>query len=276
LKRLLNLQPGRGARMLLGVLPFVLMLALYLAASGARLAANPEDKLLPSFASFGAAIERMALAPDQRSGEYLLWADTGASLRRLALGVGISALLGLGFGIALGAVPLFRAGFAPLFESLSLIPPMAVLPILFVVFGLDELSKVVLIVFGIAPVILRDLQQRTEELPRELIVKAQTLGGGTWLVILRVILPQVLPRLIDAVRLSLGAAWLFLIAAEAIAATEGLGYRIFLMRRYLAMDVILPYVVWITLLAYLTDLGLRQISLLCFPWYPRGGGRTAP
>ena len=55
-------------------------------------------------------------------------------------------------------------------------------------------------------------------------------------------MPQVLPRLIDTVRLALGAAWLFLIAAEAIAATEGLGYRIFLVRRYLAMDVILPYV----------------------------------
>jgi NitT/TauT family transport system permease protein len=82
-----------------------------------------------------------------------------------------------------------------------------------------------------------------------------------------VILPQILPRLIEAVCLSLGAAWLFLIAAEAVAATEGLGYRIFLVRRYLAMDTILPYVVWITVLAYLTDLGLRRASRLLFPWY---------
>ena len=57
------------------------------------------------------------------------------------------------------------------------------------------------------------------------------------------------------------------IAAEAIASTDGLGYRIFLVRRYLAMDVILPYVVWITLLAWLMDLGLRQLARLCFPWY---------
>ncbi len=60
------------------------------------------------------------------------------------------------------------------------------------------------------------------------------------------VLPQIWPRLIDSLRLTLGSAWLFLIAAEAIASTEGLGYRIFLVRRYLAMDVILPYVVWIT------------------------------
>ena len=82
-------------------------------------------------------------------------------------------------------------------------------------------------------------------------------------------LPQVLPRLISAVRLSLGAAWLFLIAAEAIAATEGLGYRIFLVRRYLAMDTILPYVLWITWLAFLIDWGLARLSRWLFPWHSR-------
>ena len=263
-------------RLGLGLLPFVLLLAVYALASEARLAANPNDKLLPSFASLGEAIYRMAFEPSKRTGEILLWADTAASLTRLAIGVGVSALIGLVFGVALGAIPLVRAGLAPLVASLSLIPPMAVLPVLFIVFGLGELSKVVLIVFGIAPFIVRDLQQRVQELPRELIVKAQTLAGNTWQIILRVILPQVLPRLIDAVRLSLGAAWLFLIAAEAIAATEGLGYRIFLVRRYLAMDVILPYVVWITLLAYLTDYLLLQLSRLAFPWYWGGTGKEGP
>jgi NitT/TauT family transport system permease protein len=80
-------------------------------------------------------------------------------------------------------------------------------------------------------------------------------------------LPQVLPRLIDALRLSLGSAWLFLIAAEAIAATDGLGYRIFLVRRYLSMDIILPYVAWITFLAFLLDWSLAKTSKKIFPWY---------
>jgi NitT/TauT family transport system permease protein len=82
----------------------------------------------------------------------------------------------------------------------------------------------------------------------------------------RVILPQLWPRLIDALRLTLGSAWLFLIAAEAIASTEGLGYRIFLVRRYLAMDVILPYVLWITLLAFAMDFGLKVLRAKVFPW----------
>jgi NitT/TauT family transport system permease protein len=85
-----------------------------------------------------------------------------------------------------------------------------------------------------------------------------------------VILPLALPRLFAAVRLSLGAAWLFLIAAEAIAAESGLGYRIFLVRRYLAMDVILPYVAWITLLAALTDLVMARVSRRLFRWAELG------
>jgi NitT/TauT family transport system permease protein len=80
------------------------------------------------------------------------------------------------------------------------------------------------------------------------------------------ILPQMWPRLIDAVRLTLGSAWLYLIAAEAIASTEGLGFRIFLVRRYLAMDVILPYVIWITLLAFTMDWALKQLRARVFPW----------
>ena len=267
MKRLLNQHPGRVSRALLGMLPFVLLLLIYLVSSDARLADNPNDKLLPSFSSIGAAIDRMAFEPSKRSGEYLLWADTGASLKRLAMGVGISAAIALVFGVLLGIIPYINAGLSPFVSAISMIPPMAILPMLFIVFGLGELSKVVLVVIGITPFIIRDLQQRVRELPSEQIIKAQTLGGSTWQLIIRVVLPQVLPRLIDAVRLSLGAAWLFLIAAEAIAATEGLGYRIFLVRRYLAMDVILPYVIWITLLAFLTDLTLRNISRLLFPWF---------
>ena len=139
-------------------------------------------------------------------------------------------------------------------------------------FGLDELSKVVLIVIGITPMMIRDLQQRTREIPEELWIKAQTLGASSWTLILRVIVPQLLPRLLIALRLALTSAWLFLIAAEAIASTDGLGYRIFLVRRYLAMDVILPYVAWITLLAWLIDEALRRLTQWAFPWY--NGGRA--
>ena len=266
MKRWINKRPSRAVSVMLGLAPLIMLLLLYMAGSEARLAENEADKLLPSFEQFGDAIKRMAFEPSKRTGEYLFWVDTQSSLVRLGLGVGIAALTGLIVGVLTGALPSVGSTLNPLLTIVSLIPPLAVLPILFIVLGLGELSKVVLIAIGVMPFIARDIQRRTQEIPPEQLIKAQTLGANTAQIILRVILPQIMPRLIDAVRLSLGAAWLFLIAAEAIASTDGLGYRIFLVRRYMAMDVILPYVAWITLLAFTFDWILARINYLCFPW----------
>jgi len=265
--RLINRRPDRASRLILVILPFALLLFAYFTGSATRLTENPNDKLLPSAVQMTDAIKRVAVIPDQRTGEYILWQDTGASLQRLAIGLAISAIVGLCLGIASGVLPLFGAPLSPLLTVLSMVPPLAILPILFIVFGLGELSKVMLIVIGITPVLARDLEQRAREIPVELLIKAQTLGASTWTLILRVVLPQLLPRLSISLRLVLGSAWLFLIAAEAIASTDGLGYRIFLVRRYLAMDMILPYVVWITLLAWLMDWGLKALTRKAFPWY---------
>ena len=274
MKRLINQRPGTLGKCLLGLLPFVVIGIVYFYFSSERLAINPNDKLMPSMQSFIDAVSYLAFEPNKRTGDYVLWADTAASLQRLALGVGISALTGLIIGILVGIIPLIRAGIAPVITIISLVPPLAILPILFIIFGLGELSKVMLIVLGITPFLIRDVQLRVMALPHEIIIKAQTLGANSWQLILRVVLPQVLPKLIDAVRLSLGSAWLFLIAAEAISATEGLGYRIFLVRRYMSMDIILPYVVWITLLAFLMDYLLRRLSKSVFPWHATDQGEN--
>ncbi|MCF2947970.1 ABC transporter permease [Paraglaciecola aquimarina] len=267
MKKIMNIKPTKPLAAFLSLLPFVIIFFVYLTASGERLAENPNDKLLPSFQQIYSAIDRLAFTENKRTGEYLFWQDTSASLYRICIGIGISSLLGLIVGLLTGLIPLARSGLSPLVTFVSLVPPMAILPILFISFGLGELAKVMLIIIGTAPVMMRDMQSHVRQLPAEQLIKAQTLGASTWLVSLRVILPQILPRLLSSMRLSLGAAWLFLIAAEAIAAQEGLGYRIFLVRRYMSMDVIFPYVIWITLLAFLMDYLLRKTSEKAFPWY---------
>lgn len=264
--RLVNLHPSRGGALALGALPFLLLIAAYLLGSATRLAENPDDKLLPAPSAMVDTLKSYAIEEDRRSGEILWWLDTGASMKRLLIALGISALVGIVGGLAIGALPLVRSLLGPFVAALAMIPPLAILPILFIVLGLGEVAKIALIVFGVAPCIVRDVSLRAGELPKEQLIKAQTLGASSWLLATRVILPQLWPRLIDALRLTLGSAWLFLIAAEAIASTEGLGYRIFLVRRYLAMDVILPYVIWITLLAYTMDWLLRNTRARLFPW----------
>jgi NitT/TauT family transport system permease protein len=270
MRRLINQRPGRGGALMLSMLAFILVVCAYLYYSHARLLENPGDKLLPAPATIAATVHRYAFEEDERSGDRLLWTDTGASLERLLAALSISAVAGLSIGLAIGVLPYLRAAIAPFVAALSLIPPLAVLPILFIVVGLGEAAKITLIIVGVAPIIVRDLAMRTAELPNEQIIKAQTLGASTWQVVIRVVLPQMWPRLIDALRLCLGSAWLFLIAAEAIASTEGLGYRIFLVRRYLAMDVILPYVAWITLLAFTMDWLLRVLRSKAFAWAAPG------
>ncbi|SMX34595.1 ABC transporter permease [Actibacterium lipolyticum] len=268
--RHINRKPDRSTGVFLAALPFVLVVIAYAVGSEMRLSVNPQDKLLPAPSTIWDTAVRLFTQGDRRTGDILLWKDTWASLTRLLGGVGIAAAISLSLGMLIGLFPYARKTFAGFVAVLSMVPPLALLPILFIVFGLGELSKVVLIVIGITPIMTRDLAQRVLDIPHEQIVKAQTLGASSGVIALRVALPQILPRLISNIRLSLGSAWLFLIAAEAVASDVGLGYRIFLVRRYLAMDVILTYVIWITLLAFLIDWALKTLSRKSFPWMEAG------
>ena len=271
--RLLNIKPDRTWSFALAALPFAALIGAYLIGSGMRLAENPNDKLLPSFNAMLEAFRHMALTPDPRSGNYLMWSDTLSSLSLLLTALAISTFIALVFGILIGLLPIAGATFGPVVAVASMVPPLALLPILFIVLGLGDGAKIALIVIGTTLKLIRDMALRVKDIPSELLIKAQTLGASTWQIALRVVLPQMLPRLIDSVRLEIGPAWLFLIAAEAIAADSGLGYRIFLVRGYLAMDVIIPYVIWIALLAFLMDIGLRLLQRKAFPWF--AGARTA-
>ncbi len=268
----LHAEPSTVLHILLAALPFILLLAVYFTAAEIRHSNNPQDKLLPTVTKLTKAAQKVALQPDKRSGKRILWSDSVASLKRLGIGVGVSAILGFLLGLNMGLLPGLRGISLTFITFVANIPPLAILPILFITFGVDELGKIMLIILGTFPLITRDIYLVTKKIPKATVVKALTLGASSFGVVYRVIMPQILPRLIDTTRLVLGAAWLFLIASEAIASQDGLGYRIFLVRRYLSMDVIIIYVLWITILAYGADLFLRQLVSWFFPWYNPGKG----
>jgi NitT/TauT family transport system permease protein len=265
--RIINRHPSRGMYVLLAALPFIALAVIYNIGSYERLSVNPADKILPSVTQMMLTMKEYMFVADKRTGDYLFWSDTAISLWRLACGMGISILISLVVGVAAGFIPWVRALVQPFVAAFSLIPPITILPILFILVGLEEASKITLIAVGTAPLMLRAVALAVEDIPREMIVKAQTLGATTWQMVTRVVLPQVLPKLIVATRFALIPAWIFLISAEAIAAVSGLGYRIFLVRRFLAMDVIIPYVIWITLLAWIMDISLAMLQRRLFPWF---------
>lgn len=264
--RWVNRRPRKSQRIILGAMPIVLLLLMYLVAAAKRHAADPTDKILPLPDAMVRAMAALLTQPDPLSGRLVFWADTLASLQRLGLGLGIATAAALLVGLVLGVLPPVRATLGPLVTGIAVVPPIALLPMLFIALGLGETAKVALIVIGIAPVMVRDVAAHIGALPREQIIKAQTLGASSWQIMIRVALPQAMPRLLHAIRLALGPAWVFLISAEAIASDIGLGYRIFLVRRYLAMDVIIPYVAWIALLAIVMDAALTRSSQRLFPW----------
>ena len=260
-------KPGKPFRVFLGAILFVLCLGGYFTASHIRHAANPQDKILPTLSQMAEAVHRMAFTEDPRTGKYLMLADTVSSLRRILIGIIAAALLGLLIGINMGLFPGFESLTSGFITVISIIPPLAILPILFISFGVDEFAKIMLIFLGTFPFICRDIYLFTKKTPQEQITKSLTLGAGQFRTTYSIIMPQVIPRLIDTTRLSFGAAWLFLIASEAIASTDGLGYRIFLVRRYLAMDIIIPYVVLITLLGFSIDWLLKKYLTRRYSWY---------
>ena len=157
MRRLLNIRPALALRLLLGALPLLAILLIYVAASSAKHAENPNEKFLPTIGAIAQETRIMALQVDPQTGTIPLWQDTAASLRRLGVGLVIATAATLVLGIAIGVLPLVRASIGPLVAGIAVIPPIAVLPILFITFGLGETAKIVLIVVGVTPFMVRDL-----------------------------------------------------------------------------------------------------------------------
>lgn len=267
----LHARPPVWFKRLLMMLPFILMVTGYFYASHVRLAENPQDKLLPGLSQISEAIKLVAFEEDRRSGKVLLWNDTFSSLKRLLSGVSLALVSALLLGLNMGIYRGIRELMSAFVVFISMVPPLAILPILFIALGVGEVAKIALIFIGTFPIMTRDIFLAVNQVPQQQIVKSLTLGASSAAISYRIVLPQILPRAINSLRLVLGSAWLFLIAAEAIASTDGLGYRIFLVRRYLAMDIIIPYVMWITFLGFCLDFLLRKLNHKLFPWYDTEG-----
>jgi len=260
----IHARPGRTVSFLLSIVLFVVCIAAFAVTGYVRHQENPRDKIVPTFPEMADGLKRVAFEQD-RDGEYRLLVDTIASLRRFFISLAFLSLAVI-LGLLMGVFPYMEIIFLRFITFFDKIPALAILPILFIIFGLGEVSKVALIVIGVFPTIALDTHLRAKEVPREQVTKALTLGAGRFEIAYKVILPQIFPTVLNTIRLNFKAMILFLIAGESIAATVGLGYRIFLVRRYIAMDIIIPYVIWMSLLAFLADYLVRLWIKKRYKW----------
>lgn len=277
---LIHTRLGQVSTATLSWILFVIGVGLYLYSAEARHRENPDDRIMPTIAQMTRGMVSAALKPAedeeqvlsdtapvwQRFHQSMLWKDTKATARRFIYSL-LLLIPAVMLGMHMGLFPLVGAFFLRFVLFFDKIVALSLLPILFIAFGIDELSKIMLIVIGVAPTIILDSYNLTRSVPSEQLVKALTLGARDFDVAYLVVFRQILPRLLNSIRLNLKAVMLFLFAGEMIASTDGLAYRIALLRRHMAMDVIIPYVLWVALLLFLLDLTMRLINRQLHPWF---------
>lgn len=239
--------------------PFIFCLVLYMYFAYSRHQINPDDRLFPYFSQMYESMKNLAFTKDQYSEQYTFWVDTYDSLVRLVSGVSISVVIGLIWGLYMGVYPGLRQMFGTFTIVLSVIVIPIFQPIISYVVGFEDVGKVSLIALGTVFFIARDMLLNAENIRKAYAVKAATLGLSDAGIVHRMVIPLLLPKWINAIRFSLGAAWIFLIMAEFSTSETGLGHQVAINKRQMNMDIIIPYGIWTAYLAYLMDYGLKLI-----------------
>jgi ABC-type nitrate/sulfonate/bicarbonate transport system permease component len=186
--------------------------------------------------------------------------------------------LGYGFGIATGLVlALFAARFQaveviidPIVEILRPIGAIAWIPIAILMFGIGREVPVFLIFYAaIFPVFINTLAGIKQVDPR-LVQAAEMLGASRRMIVTHVVMPAALPLILAGARLSLGVAWMAMVAAELTGADSGLGWRIFWYQEFFAMDKVMAVILTIGVLGYIFDTLLRWLQARITRWSPDG------
>lgn len=195
-----------------------------------------------------------------------LLADIFASVYRILLGFLLSLIIALPLGIALGVSRKFEAFTEPLIAFIRYIPPSAFIPLAIIWFGIGEMEKVIIIFLGVAPYLTLLIADIVISTRRELVEAALTLGASSKDIIAKVVFPSALPGIWDSFRIMIGAAWTFVIIAEIVGASSGLGHLMIESQRFLRTDNIFAAIVVIGFLGLATDYFFKITYKIFFPW----------
>lgn len=249
----------------LGVLSIGLLLAGYTWLSERQHRQNPDDTTIPTWSQLKEGVHDSVM--ERRRGERWVVEDAKATLKRLFMGLGLGIVSSIILGLLMGCFPRFEAFLLPPLALLAKIPPIALLPVFFVLMGTGMKMFIAMIAFGVLPVMAQAVYLGVRDVPKELLYKASTLGASQVELIWNVIVRAILPRLIDSVRLQIGPAMVYLIAAEMMVSDVGFGYRIRLQMKLLDLKVVYPYLIMLAAFGFALDYGLRFLQRIVCPWY---------
>ncbi|WP_082938301.1 ABC transporter permease [Mitsuaria sp. 7] len=249
---------------LLGALPPVAVLAL--AEAAVRLGWIAPN-LLPAPSDVAAALAQMLR--DGQLTQHVL-----ASTLRVAGGFALGAVLAVLFGALVGLSGLAAAVLTPSFQALRAIPSLAWVPLLLLWLGIDEASKIALIAIGAFFPVYMGVSSGFRDVDRKLVEVARLRGLGRVALARRVLLPAALPALLTGLRNGLSLAWMFMVAAELIAASRGLGYLLTDGRETGRADLVMAAIVLLALLGKLTDSLMAAVEQRALHWRDSFGGHA--
>jgi len=250
---------------LCGLVPIVLLIAFWwLLTRGI-----PENRIigptiLPSPVEVVRSLSDLLGSSDQDNRSLL--DHIGLSLRRVALGFLVGLCVSLPIGILMAAFGSARATFSPIVTASGYIPIATLVPLTMSWFGLDESQKVVFLALAFTIFLLPMVIRAVDAVPDVYLRTAYTLGATRWHIIRRVLVPVALPDIWHSMRLAFGIGWSYLVLAEVVVKTGGLGDLIDTARRRAMSGRVYLVIIIITLIAWIADLLWERLGALIFPY----------
>ena len=189
-----------------------------------------------------------------------------SSLVVINLGFFLSSLIAIPLGIMMGSFRIVQAALEPVVNFTRYLPVTSMIPLLIVWIGIGIEEKIAVIFIGTFFQQIVMFADVSAQVPNELFNAAYTLGAKKRQVVLRVLLPATLPGVIDTLRVTMGWAWTYLVVAELVASSSGLGYMSMQAMRGLHADLIFVAILVIGLLGLVTDQIFKWIKIVALPW----------
>jgi len=199
-------------------------------------------------------------------GDSLLLTATLWSMGRVLSAALLVVVIGIPVGILMGAAPRINAVLSPLIDPFRSAPVVALLPILVMWLGIGEAMKIAFLFIGAVVYLIPMVRDAIQAVPQSYWTSARDLGGTPWECVTKAIVPIAMPRIADAVIVSVSVSWTYITVAEYVNAREGLGQLIQNARRFSAMDQVFAGILVIIALALVTYQLMVMAKRRLYPW----------
>ncbi|MCR6112029.1 ABC transporter permease [Bacillus sp. A301a_S52] len=221
-----------------------------------------ESHLLPAPSDIVQVITSMA-------SEGTLWQHSWITLYRIFWGFVWGSLAAVALGSLVGMSRKLEMLFDPLIQAFRAIPSLAWVPLFILWLGIGEPSKVTLIAVGVFFPVYLNIVGGIQSVDRKLIEVGKTYGFSSFQLVRRIILPASMPSFLTGLRSGLGLGWMFVVAAELMGASQGLGYLLVLGQNTLQPELILASIILFAVLGKMTDYLLKRVQTRALHWQDR-------